>query len=160
MALTRQKMYQVKSSTLSYHNVIISSDFETKLLFISHPSITYGNNTPDMHEYYDLIQCYNFQRFGHVARQCSFAIKCKICAMNHHHQECIHHSKVIACSNCIQSSTESHRYNSRHKSSHLGCPIRQQLIHYLKATIMRHTSITSKIKVAPSNQIKIKSHGL
>lgn len=58
--------------------------------FTSHP----------VEEYFGApIQCYQCQRFGHIAQNCRSARRCKICAGPHHHKDCNYRSEPN-CANC------------------------------------------------------------
>lgn len=60
-----------------------------------------------------LMQCFNCQRYGHIARNCTATAKCGNCAENHNTRECTG-KKEIRCCNCCR----------KHRAWDLSCPLR------------------------------------
>lgn len=59
------------------------------------------------------MQCFNFQRYVHIARVCTMEAKCDQCADNHNTRECPG-KKQPRCANC----------GRKHISWHSSCPAR------------------------------------
>ena len=60
-----------------------------------------------------VVQCYNCQCFGHLAKTCTSKQKCLICGENHSHKGCpSRESRKPRCANC----------NGPHATSYKGCP--------------------------------------
>ena len=60
-----------------------------------------------------VMQCYNCQCFGHLAKTCRSKQKCLICGENHSHKGCpSRESRKPTCANC----------NGPHVASYKGCP--------------------------------------
>ena len=60
-----------------------------------------------------VMQCYNCQCFGHLAKTCRSKQKCLICGENHSHKGCpSRESRTPTCANC----------NGPHVASYKGCP--------------------------------------
>ncbi|CAN8007913.1 unnamed protein product [Ixodes pacificus] len=66
------------------------------------PRVYLGFTSHTVEEYFGSpLQCYQCQRFGHIAKNCRGARRCKICAGPHHHQECSSRAEP-KCANCGQ----------------------------------------------------------
>jgi len=61
-------------------------------------------------------QCFKCQEFGHLARDCTAAQRCKNCGEDHRHTECSKTTEDHQCSNCQGS----------HPSTFRGCPAYQE----------------------------------
>ena len=60
-----------------------------------------------------LIQCFNCQRYGHIARNCTAVAKCGVCAEQHNTRQCT--GKVEdRCCNC----------GRKHRAWEMSCPLR------------------------------------
>ncbi|KAM7286493.1 uncharacterized protein ISCGN_030296 [Ixodes scapularis] len=86
-------------------------------------------------------QCYNCQRYGHLARDCRSSRRCKICAGPHHHKECPT-PREPQCANC----------GSRHVSTYAGC-IRKQAAHAAKKNELFYGKPTSRKAPAPNPDV-------
>ncbi|KHJ34160.1 putative zinc finger cchc-type protein [Erysiphe necator] len=60
-----------------------------------------------------MMQCYNFQKYGHIAKNCSVESKCGHCAGGHNTRTCPG-KQEIRCSNC----------GKKHKAWDPICPVR------------------------------------
>ena len=61
------------------------------------------------------MQCFNCQKFGHSARECTNAIKCLRCSQDHSVKECTVAKEIAKCSNC----------GGAHATVYRGCPAYQ-----------------------------------
>ncbi|XP_075525073.1 uncharacterized protein LOC142557251 isoform X2 [Dermacentor variabilis] len=59
------------------------------------------------------LQCYNCQRFGHLAKECKLPISCRLCAGTHTYLQCTSRDKP-QCVNCGEA----------HPSTYWRCPMR------------------------------------
>lgn len=61
--------------------------FKSNLML--HDAVHLGFSRHKVHEYVDgSVQCYNCQRFGHLARNCRWSTRCKICLGPHRLADC------------------------------------------------------------------------
>ncbi|XP_064470370.1 uncharacterized protein LOC135385122 [Ornithodoros turicata] len=85
-----------------------------------------GFGTHDVYEYVDgPVQCYNCQRFGHLARNCRWPTRCKICSGSHTLQDCTARREP-KCSNC----------GGPHAASHSLCPRKRSAIQRFQTDVL------------------------
>lgn len=70
------------------------------------------------------LQCFNCQKYGHIAKVCTSEVRCGQCAKAHNTRECTEKQEVRCC-NC----------NRKHASWHQSCPVR--IAARAKATLSR-----------------------
>ncbi|CAN7948468.1 unnamed protein product, partial [Ixodes hexagonus] len=71
------------------------------------------------------VQCYNCQRYGHIAQYCRGPRRCKVCAGPHHHKNCTNRQDP-QCANC----------GYRHAATFSGCQSRKTASVNLKQDLL------------------------
>ncbi|XP_029840872.2 uncharacterized protein LOC115324407 [Ixodes scapularis] len=100
--------------------------------FTSHP----------VEEYFgQAVQCFNCQRYGHLARNCRGERRCKVCAGPHSHKECSSR-KEPKCANC----------SGNHTSTYSGCP-RKKVVTAAKQRSIINGRQTRRRALSPNPQV-------
>lgn len=115
----------------SYSNVIISCDIPTLNRVIEKGSVIVGLDSKPVYEHIDILQCFNCQRFGHVAGTCRSQPCCRNCGEDHMSKLC-GEGATLGCVNCKREIKNGYKFNASHRSTDERCPIRAIRIEALK----------------------------
>ena len=75
----------------------------------------------------NLRQCFQCQRFGHLAVDCTADKRCVRCGESHSHKECDKEQEAVKCSNC----------SGPHAASDRSCPIRLSVINDHRKSVIQ-----------------------
>src|SRR5699024_10068180 len=135
-------------------------DNKGKMVVIPRNSVLVRFNTPELPEevtigkrklrVFEFVapppQCFNCQRFGHLARDCRSKVRCRKCAGNHNNKRC--KSTTSTCANC----------SGQHWSSFKQCPARLETIKRKRDAVLHRAPPTKTTKttkaVVPSQTTK------
>lgn len=123
--------FEVPHKNGVYTNIIITCDIQTLRRVLEKGSVICGLDMKKVHEHIDILQCFNCQKFGHVAGTCKSPPCCKFCGQDHLSKLC-GESEVFKCINCSRENKKGAKLNSGHKSTDERCPMRAVRISGLK----------------------------
>lgn len=123
--------YSVPHKNGTYTNFVISCDVQTLRRVLEKGSVICGLDNKTVHEQIDILQCFNCQRFGHVAGTCKLQPCCKFCGLDHSSKLC-GDNDTFKCSNCIRENKRGFKYNIGHKATDERCQVRAARISGLK----------------------------
>lgn len=129
--LTYAEHYSVPHKNGSYTNIVLSCNVQTLRRVLEKGSVICGLDNKIVHEQIDIIQCFNCQRFGHVAGTCKMQPCCKFCGQDHSSKLC-GESDSFKCANCIRENKKGLRLNVGHKATDERCYMRAARISGLK----------------------------
>lgn len=133
-----ERMYTINTSKTSYTNVILNCDLKTHAQLIERGRIIFGFSECKIYEHVEILQCLKCQRYGHFARECSYATCCKNCALGHESKQCTLDTNKYKCHNCHISNTKNGtKYDVRHTSTDDRCPMRIERIDALKEILLQ-----------------------
>lgn len=121
-----QAAYSTDNFT-NYGNVIISCSRSICESLVSMGTIMYEGTTCRLFPYYDILQCFNCQDYGHSAANCKGKLACRTCAGNHCASQCNRNTRHPSCVNCARINPQDHPQH--HRSTYDACPQRQYYIH-------------------------------
>lgn len=113
-------------------NVILKCDIACLKKFIEHGTVISGFSEKRVYEHVEVLQCFNCQRFGHVASACKASPCCKFCALPHQSSVC-EDREATKCINCSKTTK-----NSNHRASDERCPSRRERINVLKLLVSKN----------------------
>lgn len=126
------EVFSVPGNRTNYSNAILNCDLESLKMLLEKGSVICGFAEKSVYEHVQVLQCFNCQRFGHVAANCTADPVCKYCSRNHSSNLCEDKALKI-CSNCTRENTvNGAKYNTNHRSSDERCPCRSARIAALK----------------------------
>lgn len=137
------RSYTVDTAFGTYVNVILACNLATQEIFLKKGACIFGLNSCKIFEYIDVLRCNKCQRFGHFAKECTFAEICRNCHKGHATSTC-NDEHVNKCSNCIAENKKGAQHNSRHRTSDERCPIRLERINALKKFYLSQSALTKK----------------
>lgn len=111
--------------------MILSCDIPTLRRVLEKGSVISGLDTKKVYEHIDIIQCFNCQRFGHVAASCKIDPCCKFCAGDHQSKLC-GEKEIYKCANCARENKNGAKLNEGHKATDERCNMRAARINGLK----------------------------
>lgn len=129
--LSVTERYSVPAAKRNYTNVTVNCDLATLKLFLEKGSVIYGFAEKKVFEHVSVLQCFNCQRFGHVAANCQSIAYCKFCTGTHASRLCEDKSLKI-CVNCSRDNKKGGNKNINHRSTDERCPCRSARIMALK----------------------------
>lgn len=121
--LSFSQSYAVPTKNGSYSNVVVACDIPTLKRVIEKGSVIVGMDSKNVYEHIDILQCFNCQRFGHVAGTCRSQPSCRNCGQDHMSKLC-GVTENISCVNCKREQKNGHRFNTGHRSTDERCPVR------------------------------------
>lgn len=123
--------FDIPTMNGKYKNIIIACDLQTLKRALEKGSVIVGLDSKNVFEYIEILQCFNCQRFGHVAATCRFSPCCKICSEDHLSRLCGEGAKPC-CANCKRENKNGSSFNTNHRASDERCPSRSNRIEALK----------------------------
>lgn len=129
--LTYVQSYTIPTKNGSYQNAIISCDIPTLKRVIEKGTVIVGMDAKNVYEHIDILQCFNCQRYGHVAGTCRSQPSCRNCGGDHMSKLCGEDEK-LCCVNCKRDLKNGHRANLSHRATDERCPTRGRRIEALK----------------------------
>lgn len=129
--LTYVEHFGVPSKRGSYTNMVIACDVPTLRRVLEKGEVICGLDMKRVFEYIDILQCFNCQRFGHVANSCRASPSCKFCGGEHQSKLCDDRDNQ-SCINCIRENKNGHKLNFKHRATDERCKVRGARIDGLK----------------------------
>lgn len=126
LSIQIDRIYTIKTPKIEYTNAIINCDIDTHRQILERGRLLFGLSECRIYEQVNILQCLKCQRFGHFARECTFAASCKICAQDHETKNCTAEQSKYTCHNCVlENKRNGTKLNTRHTSSDDRCPMRK-----------------------------------
>lgn len=126
------EVFSVPGNKTNYSNAIINCDISALKILLEKGSVICGFAEKNVYEHIRVLQCFNCQRFGHVAANCSADPVCRYCSGNHASPICEDKS-LKKCSNCVrENNVNGSKFNILHRASDERCPCRAARIKALK----------------------------
>lgn len=88
MGFSVAEYFKVPGSKRKYANVIIDCDLLALQAFLEKGSVIVGLSEKRVYEHITVLQCFNCQRFGHVAASCKVPTICRFCSKGHPSRDC------------------------------------------------------------------------
>lgn len=123
--------FEVPSKRGAYTNVVLSCDMPTLRRVLEKNEVICGLDMKRVFEHIDIVQCFNCQRFGHVANSCKANPSCKFCAEDHQSKLCDDRENY-ACINCHRENKSGQNLNFKHRATDERCKLRGARIEGLK----------------------------
>lgn len=123
--------FDVPSKRGIYTNIVLSFDIPTLRRVIEKNEVICGLDMKRVYEFIDIVQCFNCQRFGHVANACKASPSCKFCAGEHQSKLC-DDKENFACVNCMRENKNGQNFNIKHRATDERCRLRGARIEGLK----------------------------
>lgn len=121
-------------ATIPYKNIIVKCDLKTHNKCLEKNTLIFAFSECKIYEYINILQCAKCSRFGHFARECTFAPSCRKCGNKHETIECQQEviSNNLKCPNCTASNSRGIPYNNKHKVTDERCSARIERVEALK----------------------------
>lgn len=123
--------FEVPNKRGSYTNIVLSCEVPTLRRVLEKGEVICGLDMKKVFEYIDIVQCFNCQRFGHVASTCKATPCCKYCAGDHQSKLC-DDKESFSCANCIRENKNGANYGIKHRATDERCKLRNERIEGLK----------------------------
>lgn len=127
------EIFKVPGSKREYVNVILQCDIVALKAFLERGSVIVGFAEKRVYEHINILQCFNCQRFGHVAASCKVTSTCRFCASNAHESKDCEDKTLKVCANCLRENKKGSKFNTSHRATDERCPSRAARIAALKA---------------------------
>ena len=105
--------------------------------------VTLGLSSCKVYDRYNVKRCYNCQKFGHYAKDCTNEYVCGKCSENHLTKDCV--SAVLKCSNCVQNNMDT----TEHAASSQQCPSLIKRQNMLKKKLNVHLNWNRSRAITP-----------
>lgn len=126
------KVFTINSGQNTYANCSISCDIETQELILSKGAISFGKSVCKTYELFEVLQCNNCSRFGHISINCPNTAACRKCGGPHRHTNC--DATELKCVNCeFANITFEKNYSTNHNSAIDRCPQQLERINAIKS---------------------------
>lgn len=129
--LTYVEHFNVPSARGAYANMIVSCDLPTLRRILEKGEVICGLDMKRVFEHIEILQCFNCQRFGHVANSCKAKPSCKYCGGEHQSKLCDDRENST-CINCVRANVNGQNFNQKHRATDERCRQRALRIDGLK----------------------------